>query len=109
MLPDIALDEAELVGQHERLAILAERLAPILAQGMKRHCEEAELHGAPPLANRSLGAIIRSEGCQRSEIICSEWGIGISNALPAHAIVRTIPPSTLNAAPLVAEASFEAA
>src|SRR5581483_6235400 len=45
MLADIALDEAELVGEQERLAILAQRLPPVLVQRMDRHRKKAKLHG----------------------------------------------------------------
>src|SRR5687768_14736774 len=44
VLADITLDEAELVGEQEGLAILAQRLPPILAEAMDRHGEKAELH-----------------------------------------------------------------
>ena len=48
VLADIAFGEAKLIGQHERFAILAQRLPPILLQGMDWHGEEAKLHfGAP--------------------------------------------------------------
>ncbi len=42
----IGLGEAELVGEHEGFAVLAERLAPVLVERMDRHGEEAELHAA---------------------------------------------------------------
>ena len=45
VLADVALHEAELVGQDERLAVLPERHPPILLERMDRHGEEAELHG----------------------------------------------------------------
>jgi hypothetical protein len=41
---DIALHEAELVGQDEGLAVLPERQPPVLLQRMERHGEEAEFH-----------------------------------------------------------------
>jgi hypothetical protein len=41
---DITLGKAQLVGQDERLAILAQRCPPILVERMDRHGEEAELH-----------------------------------------------------------------
>ena len=44
VLADIAFGEAELVGEQERLAVLAQRLPPVLVQRMDRHGEEAELH-----------------------------------------------------------------
>jgi len=44
MLADIAFDIAELVRKDERLAILAQRLSPVLLDRMDRHGEEAELH-----------------------------------------------------------------
>ena len=44
VLADIAFDEAELVGEDESLAILAQRLPPVLVQRMDRHREEAKLH-----------------------------------------------------------------
>jgi hypothetical protein len=47
--------EAELVGQDESFAILAQRRPPILVQGMDRHGEKAKIHGIP----RQRGAISR--------------------------------------------------
>jgi hypothetical protein len=44
MLAGIGLHEAELVGKHEGLAILLERLAPILCRRVDGHREKAELH-----------------------------------------------------------------
>ena len=44
VLADIAFGVAELVGEDERLAILAQRLAPVLLERMDRHGEEAEIH-----------------------------------------------------------------
>jgi hypothetical protein len=41
VLADVALDEAELVGEDEGLAVLAERFPPVLVQRMDRHGEEA--------------------------------------------------------------------
>ena len=52
VLADVALDEAELVGEDERLAVLAQRRPPVLAQRMDRHGEEAEFH-APKFAPQS--------------------------------------------------------
>ena len=48
VLADIAFGEAELVGEDERLAVLAQRLPPVLVQRMDRHGEEAELHRGLP-------------------------------------------------------------
>ena len=48
VLADIAFGEAELVGEDEGLAILAQRLPPVLVQRMDRHGEEAELHRDAP-------------------------------------------------------------
>src|SRR5882757_1314408 len=48
VLAHIALGVAELVGEDERLAILAQRGAPILVDGMDRHGEEAEIHRGSP-------------------------------------------------------------
>ena len=45
VLADIAFDEAELVGEDESLAVLAQRLPPVLVLRVDRHREEAELHG----------------------------------------------------------------
>ena len=44
MLARVAFDEAQLVGEHERLAILGQAHAPILAERVDRHREKAELH-----------------------------------------------------------------
>ena len=44
VLADIAFGVAELVGQDERLAVLAQRLPPVLVERMDRHGEEAEVH-----------------------------------------------------------------
>ena len=62
VLADIAFDEAELVGQDEGLAVLAQRCPPVLVQRMDRHGEEAELHEASRSragvrANRRLDAV----------------------------------------------------
>ncbi len=48
MLADIAFGVAEFVGEQERLAILAQRLPPILVERMDRHGEEAEVHRVTP-------------------------------------------------------------
>jgi hypothetical protein len=44
MLATVTLDEAQLVGQDERLPVFTQRLLPILADGVHGHGEEAELH-----------------------------------------------------------------
>jgi hypothetical protein len=44
VLTDITLDEAKLVGEQERLAVLAQRHPPVLADGVHGHCEETEFH-----------------------------------------------------------------
>jgi hypothetical protein len=44
VLADIAFGVAELVGENESLAILAQRLPPVLVERMDRHGEEAEVH-----------------------------------------------------------------
>jgi len=45
VLADIGLAEPEFISQQERLAVLVERLPPILAERMDRHGKEPELHG----------------------------------------------------------------
>ena len=44
MLATVTLDEAQLVGQDERLPVLTQRLLPILANGVHGHGEKSELH-----------------------------------------------------------------
>jgi hypothetical protein len=44
VLAGIALGESKLIGENKRLAVLAQRLAPILVQRMDGHREEAKLH-----------------------------------------------------------------
>ena len=56
VLADIALGEAELVGEDEGLAVLAQRLPPVLVQRMDRHGEEAELHRDAPGGDGDLRA-----------------------------------------------------
>ena len=44
MLATVTLDEAQLVGQDERLPVLTQRLLPILTNGVHGHGEKSELH-----------------------------------------------------------------
>jgi hypothetical protein len=50
VLADIALGEAEPVGDEGELAVLLQRLGEASAHRMDRHREEAELHGHSSLA-----------------------------------------------------------
>ena len=50
---DIGLGEAEFIGEQKGFAVLLQRLPPILGQGMDRHGEEAEFHGAAALGRSS--------------------------------------------------------
>ena len=45
MLANIGLDEAQFVGEQERLPVLRQTLAPVFVLRMDGHGEEAELHG----------------------------------------------------------------
>src|SRR3954453_18102238 len=77
MLADIAFDVAELVGEDERLAILAQRNAPVLLDRMDRHGEEAEVHGA------FLSVVMRGLDPRIHDFLahCKTWMAGTSPAM----------------------------
>ncbi len=64
VFPDIGLGKSKFVRKQERFAILSQRLAPVLVQGMDRHGEEAQFHRAFPTF---IARSVQSTDCELLE------------------------------------------
>src|SRR3954470_15206265 len=95
MLTDIAFGVAELVGEDESLAILAQRHAPVFLQRMNRHGEEAEVHwtlrhsGRAQRGPESITTILslKAMTCRNERTVVMDSGLA-PTARPGMTITR---------------------
>ena len=83
VLADVALHEAQLVGEDERLAVLGQAHAPILAERMDRHREKSKLH----VRRASLLCALRIE--RRAGTVPDWRGAILSHFAPDHAVIAS--------------------